>query len=243
MVHEQEWSEHDLGVLERENEGLADLWAEHLEAGDPLHLTAWNKLLAWRALVERGAVSPTRRDVLCGAGDSMLAVDIHGGVYPCHRFVFYDRGRDRRRLGHVDEGLPPPRATQALSALDEQQLGTEQQPCASCPCAPECFAVCPALNDALTGRPERMHPRQCRLARLEFGVVERMRARLAGLDAFERYVDKHTLSAASAGLHAMEIGRLLRRVEAAGADAIAERAEQILRSLSAGRGHPDGVLP
>ena len=37
----------------------------------------------------------------------MVALDVAGRYYPCHRFIFYDRGQDNYLLGQQGEGGSP----------------------------------------------------------------------------------------------------------------------------------------
>lgn len=239
-VHEADWSDERLAAFEAQQLELADLWSESLAEGRRIAFPTWDKLLAHRELARRGEVDPYRQQVVCGAGSAMMAMDIHGDLYPCQRFVFYDKSRRVRALGSILDGLPPPEAMRPYRRLDADRAGTASRRCRDCPDLTRCLGLCPAVNDAMTGDIATIAEVQCRLARIEHRAVDRIEARLAGSDAFQRYVDEHLLQIYRPGGISIELAAFVSRVKAADADRLAERAGQILDRLNRGRREAGG---
>jgi len=237
-VVEAEWDAEALAAYEQGQLDLIETWLEALESGRRLGFTSWDKALAWREARRRDPDAASReRSVICGAGTAMLAVDIHGQIYPCHRFVFYDKQRRASALGSVAAGWPAPEALRPYERLDPRRLGTTERLCAECEDAGDCFALCPALNYAMGGAIDAVHERQCALALLDARVAAAVEARAAGSEAFARYVEDYLLKVYTGpgGLSA-SVTALFSRLEEADADALAARAAAILEGL----GRPGG---
>jgi uncharacterized protein len=239
-VVEAEWDAEALDAYEQGQLELVPTWLEALESGQRLGFTSWDKALAWREARRRDPQAATReRSVICGAGTAMLAVDIHGQIYPCHRFVFYDKQRRTGALGSLATGWPAAEALRPYERLDPARLGTAERLCAACEDALSCLAVCPALNYSLGGAIDTIDPRQCTMALLDARVAAAVEAQAAGSAAFARYVEDYLLKVYTGpgGLSA-SVTALFSRLEEADADALAERAAAILEGL--GRpGRPD----
>ena len=94
----------------------------------------------------------TRRLFFCGAGRNYLAVDVDGGLYPCHRFV----GLREYLLGGVDGAEDPPRG------LFHESPVTESGECRRCWLKYVCGGGCAYANIASTGSPFRPDPAYCR---------------------------------------------------------------------------------
>ena len=232
-VVEADWDAEALAAYEQGQLELAPTWLEALESGRRLGFTSWDKALAWREARRRDPQAASReRSVICGAGTAMLAADIHGQLYPCHRFVFYDKQRRAGALGSVAEGWPDAGLLQPYERLDPGRLGTEERLCAECDDAASCFALCPALNYSLGGAIDVIHQRQCDLALLDARVAAAVEALAADSAAFSRYVEDYLLKVYTGpgGLSA-SVTALFSRLEEADADALAERAAAILEGL------------
>lgn len=75
------------------------------------------------------------RNSHCGAGNSMLAVDIHGELYPCHRFV----SNKETQIGTLNQGIKEEKTEQLKFSLNESQ-------CHDCWAIVLCGGGCPYEN-------------------------------------------------------------------------------------------------
>ena len=238
-VVEAAWSDHDLSQYEQQQGLLIELWIRRLEQGAPLSFVSWDKALARRELLRRGEVAATRQ-VTCGAGSAMLAVDIYGDIYPCHRFVFYDKKQRGMTLGSVSQGLPDEQRRRQAMALDQQRLGRPDQLCQSCPSARTCYNICPALNYALGGDIHVMDRRLCQLLEAEQRVLDRLEQQVSGRRAFGRYVDGYLMKTYGVAGISSSVVALFSRLDSGDEDRLTDRAEKILRRLEQERrGDPE----
>jgi uncharacterized protein len=239
-VVEAPWSEAELAAYEAGQLQLAERWLDEiLSTGRRVCFNSWDKALAWRELRRRAdgqLEQPEERNIICGAGTAMLAVDIDGRIFPCHRFVFYDKERRAEALGTVAGGLPSAERIRPYQRLDPARLGTAERLCARCEHAARCFNTCPALNYALTGAIDGVHERQCQLALVEERVVDAIEARAGDDEHFRRYVEEFLMKVYSGpgGLSA-SVTALFTRLEEADPDELADRAAAILEGLARDR--------
>ena len=230
-VVEAQWERASLEAFEAQQLLLAELWARRLEAGVRLSFSSWDKQLARRELLRRDAVAAARRQITCGAGSSMLAVDIHGDLYPCHRFVFYDKKQRGMKLGNLAQGLPRAEQLQALMQLDPRRVGRADQPCESCASADRCYNLCPALNYSLSGEIHQMDRRLCELWNVEQRVVDWLEARLGQHLEQRRYVEQYLMRTyGSSGLSA-SVAALFARLDDTDAERLTDRADAILQRV------------
>ncbi|MBX7079991.1 MAG: radical SAM protein [Nannocystaceae bacterium] len=138
------WSESELERLERQLELIAALQLAWLRRGRWVRIQPFEAAL--RSIASSGRVEPSS----CSAGVRRLAIAPSGRIYGCARAVGEDTGA--RALGHLDEGLPAPRA-----------LG----PGCACASAEE------------SGDPTVAGPAQLRHDRIVAQVAARLAARLA----------------------------------------------------------------
>ena len=231
-VVEADWDDEHLQAYEQQQHLLAGLWADRLERGDVLSFTSWDKALARRELVRRGELpGEGPRQITCGAGSAMVAVDIHGDIYPCHRFVFYDKQQRGMTLGSVSQGLPDDERRHEAMALDQQRVGRADQPCETCESSATCYNICPALHHALGGDIPLMDRRLCELWAVEHRVLDRLEQRVADLPAFRRYVEGYLMRTYGVAGVSSSVAALFSQLEEADEDRLADRAEQILRRL------------
>ena len=238
-VAEADWDDEALQRYEQQQHLLADLWTRRLEGGDLLSFVSWDKALARRELLRLGEVAAATRQVTCGAGSAMLAVDIHGDIYPCHRFVFYDKQQRGMALGNVSEGLPDAARRRAAMTLDPQRVGRTDQPCESCESSDICYNICPALNFALGGDIHVMDRRLCRLWAAEQRVLDRLEQRVAQHPSFRRYVENYLMKTYGVAGVSSSVAAMFARLDEADEDRLADRADEILQRLSRQRGDPE----
>jgi uncharacterized protein len=224
---EAAWSPESLARFERAQLGLVDPWARALESGRSWGFVSWDKALARRELRRRGTIA-RGRGAVCGAGTSMLAVDVRGRVFPCHRFVFYDKGAGSMMLGSVDPRRSGTTAIERPFAFDPSRLHPFGGDCAGCERENDCPVGCPAVNLATCGDVYAVDSRACELARIEGRVVDALERR-AG-PALRGFIERELLPAYG---HAGSpwATSLLGRMGEDAADRVADRAQAALRSL------------
>lgn len=233
-VAEAEWSDEALAAYEREQRALAEQWAQALRSGRPWFSTSWNKSLAHRELRRGGTKDHNPKGVPCGAGERMLAVDIYGDIFPCHRFVFYDKSARTHAMGNVRD-LAAPDASVPQLAFDPDAVRIAQEDPAHPFHANVRKQVCPALNCAMCGDLHRIHPRLATLQSIEERVLDDLEASLRGEAAYSKFVDEVLLPNYRWGELSATAVMMLGRVTTSNADELADQAEAVLRRLQSQR--------
>ncbi len=235
-VAEAAWSPQDLALYEQQQRQLALSWIESLRTGRRWLSTSWNKSLARRELRRRGAYGGEQA-VMCGAGTTMLAVDIYGDVFPCHRFAFYDKAARSHALGNVrDLSAVSPAVPQLV--IDPARIRAPSED-PGCPTHGNAYQqICPALNCALCGDLHRVHPRLGALAAVEERVLDSIEAQVCDESAFRDFVENVLLPSYRWGELSSSTIMLLTRVSATSADTLADKADAILRKLQQQRRDP-----
>ena len=227
-VNEADWSDEILVELERQQRRVSQHWTAEISAGRTIAFPTWDRALAWGELRRRGDTPP--RSIICGAGSTMLAVDIHGDIYPCHRFVFYDKKDRSEKLAAVadvaaDSPIEP-------LAFDGAKLGTSDERCDDCPSADDCFLVCPAVNYALCGEVHTIDERLCAFAKMERRIVAQARETMRGDALFEKHIER-VMKVFAPGAASASLSALFGRFDT---DSLLDRAESILRGIQSRRG-------
>ncbi len=78
----------------------------------------------------------------CGAGRTAIAIDIHGDVYPCHRFV----SLKNFVIGNINDGL-----NKQDDFLRRINVNEEHEKCKACWLKNMCMGDCPYTNYEFTG--------------------------------------------------------------------------------------------
>lgn len=172
-VTEAEWTGCE-EPLEEAYQELGDWFLSEWTAGrvPPLDIT-WQLLRTY----DRTRFCQSRPTRACPIGDSLLGVDSHGRVMPCHRFLH----NPERHLGSVAEAALP------LERWEFVHLGRAEIPdCEPCiarnVCGGGCRAVALQAGYGLTG----VHPNHCLLLRAHMRQVERIYQRLTEDPRFAR---------------------------------------------------------
>jgi uncharacterized protein len=228
-VAEAQWTLDDLSVYEQQQRQLATAWIESLRAGRMWLSTSWNKSLARRELRRRGAYGGEQA-VMCGAGTSMLAVDIYGDIFPCHRFAFYDKAARAHALGNVRDLPPDPPAIPQL-VIDPARIHPPEDGPDGPTHANAYQQVCPALNCAMCGDLHRVHSRLGALAAIEERVLDTIEGQLREEPVFQDFVEKVLLPSYRWGELSSSTIMLLSRVSSTSADTLADKADAILQRL------------
>jgi uncharacterized protein len=155
-----QWDEDALRVYAEQFRELGELVMDDLRAGHPVNLKGLDDYATSRAAAERPAQA-------CGAGRGMTLVDIHGDLWPCHR---WNKGSEAAwRIGSIyeqfDEAVRAPLDTPSFTALLEND-------CHLCPARMSCGGGCPAENLEDTGSVHRRHPNACAVTRIWHRVGE-----------------------------------------------------------------------
>ena len=229
-VVEADWPNDALEELETQQRRVSRIWTERIAAGRPVSFPTWDRALAWNELTSRGD-APGERSVLCGAGTSMLAVDIFGEVYPCHRFVFYDKEERIASLGNVSDGTAG-RAVEQVPSFDPAGLGSPTTSCAECRFSADCFLVCPALNYALCGDVHRIDERLCRFSAMEHRIVAAANRRMGDDAPFGDHIER-VMKLYAPGAVSGSVAALFGGLDASHSEDLLDRAEKILEDLQA----------
>lgn len=123
-----------------------------------------------------------KKQLPCGAGVALLAVDTSGGLNLCHRFT----GSDLPLFGNVKEGIDRPR----LARFVEQRLDRSATGCETCRIRNLCSGGCYHESYAKTGDPAAPTYHYCDLMRdwVDFGVQVYSRIMLENPGFFETHV-------------------------------------------------------
>lgn len=112
------------------------------------------------AKIHRGG----RKAHACGAGTNLLAVDIRGNLYPCHRFV----GEIDFVLGSVFQGFHNEPEFYTVERFQEETLLDNMGKCATCFARAFCAGGC-YHNNWVTTRQVGLSPyKQCMLVKSTF---------------------------------------------------------------------------
>lgn len=123
-----------------------------------------------------------RKQLPCGAGVALLAVDTEGGINLCHRFT----GSGLPLFGRVESGIDKPR----LARFVEQRLDRSSTGCEVCHIRNLCAGGCYHESYARTGNPVTPVYHYCELMRgwIDYGVAIYSRIMLENPGFFGRHV-------------------------------------------------------
>ena len=232
-VHEADWSSEVISAYKQQQLKLADEWIDRFLKGTPFHVSVWEKSLAWLELCRRQKTTADGKQngVPCGAGDGMLAVDIYGDIYACHRFVFYDKQKRAEGLGNVRNGLPKKEQLQPYLEFDAHTLGTAETRCADCEHRPDCFNTCPAVNYSMTGDIFSIHSRFCQLTRIDFEVAREIETRIGDHEKFLDYRDNYLLKNYAPGSLSASALAFFADIDEETENRFVDRVEDILQNI------------
>lgn len=155
------WDAGTVSIFEEQFSKVADLAADEMRRGKFVNLKG---LTDYAEGVRRG-----RSPVTCGAGRSLLLIDIHGDIWPCHR---WNKGLQASwRIGSIYEQFNE--ARRAILDVPDQTALLEQD-CPKCIANQMCSGGCPAENLEDTGSVYRRHWNSCELTRATARVARRI---------------------------------------------------------------------
>lgn len=149
-----DWDEQSLALYESQFNQVADAWVEDLRRGNMVNLKGVGEYI-------EGRLRGSRNKHACGAGRGLLLIDIHGDIWPCHR---WNKQRQASwRIGSIYEQFNEA----ARSVLDQpDHTVLLEQDCPRCPAQNFCSGGCPAENLEATGSVYRRHHYSCELTRV-----------------------------------------------------------------------------
>ncbi|MEI8382655.1 MAG: radical SAM protein [Planctomycetota bacterium] len=159
------WDAEKIAVFEEQFSKVADLAADEMRSGTYIRLKGLTDFVEG---VRRG-----RSPVACGAGRALLLIDIHGDIWPCHR---WNKGlQDSWRIGSIYQQFNEARRA-ILDVADQTAL--LEQDCPKCVANQMCSGGCPAENLEETGSVYRRHWNACELTRATARVAGRVHQEL-----------------------------------------------------------------
>lgn len=147
------WNAAAIATYEDQFMQLADVLIEEMRAGHAITLKGVDDYI-------EGRVRDHRYKHACGAGRGMVLIDIHGDIWPCHRWN--KAAHSTWRIGSVYEQFNEA-ARRQLDVADQTVL--LEQECPSCIANKFCSGGCPAENLEHTGSVYRRHRNSCDLTR------------------------------------------------------------------------------
>ena len=109
----------------------------------------------------KGIVRNERAKHACGAGRGLLLIDVHGDIWPCHRWNKHPE--QMWRVGSIYEQFDDRVRAQLDLPCQSVLFGDE---CEDCEANVFCGGGCPAENLEETGEVYRRHPNACELTRI-----------------------------------------------------------------------------
>jgi len=143
------WNKESNAIFEEQCSKLGDLVIEEYRQGNSISMYGFD------AMIE-GIVRKSRPIHSCGAGRGMALIDIHGDIWPCHRWN--KESEKVWRMGNIYEEFNE----LARKELDvRSQVAELEQDCGKCVANLFCGGGCPAENLEETGRVYKRHPNAC----------------------------------------------------------------------------------
>lgn len=148
------WNPETIGAYEKQLLSVCDILINDFREGQFIFLKGIDDAI-------QGIIRNKRPNHACGAGRGLLLVDIHGDIWPCHRW-----NKDHHqpwRIGNIYEQFD-----ELVRAELDQPSHTDllEQNCEICIANKFCAGGCPAENLEETGKVYKRHPNACELTRV-----------------------------------------------------------------------------
>ncbi|MBN1696656.1 MAG: SPASM domain-containing protein [Spirochaetales bacterium] len=186
-VMETSWTERSYDIFLNEQLACADMWIDALKKSDPFFVQSWTDILLLGKLSAGKSVHPSS-SFFCGAGAAMIAVDIDGDIFPCHRFVFYDKENRREKLGSVESGFSEHVRSRYIN-VKQPAASPHHTRCSRCGVRNMCSLLCPATNYSLTGDIAVPGPALCRFVSMTEKVIEAIEDAVGTTPVYKDYID------------------------------------------------------
>ena len=159
-VPELDWSDDDLATYDAEMAKVTEYYLDRYRRGERWSFHALTKGI-------KSIANPKPIEHHCGAGRNYLGVDVHGTVWPCHRFSGYNVPAEEIALATVfDDGISRKEAHRQF--VEFRRVDDMKADCKSCPAVHACGSMCVAVSYDQFRELGRTSGRYCELRRLEF---------------------------------------------------------------------------
>jgi uncharacterized protein len=131
---ETDWSHEHWETFESECRKIANIYLEKF----------FSRKKIWINFIDdniKHLLSGKRPSAPCGAGKTLVGVDVKGGIYPCHRFISSFNFKGSFKLGDVWNGIDPS-ARLPFSRYTSQHFLGCYSPCEKCPARVICGGGC-----------------------------------------------------------------------------------------------------
>jgi len=169
---EVEWRQEHWEELDEQFERMTSFYVQRYREGRPIRVKYLDDAI-------QGIVNPVRRRTSCGAGRGLLAVDVEGTIWPCHRFSGYDDGSRTWDMGTVFGDFRPEKREPFLTFDARRDMRAD---CEHCLAVNTC-GVCVALNWAAHRDIAKPHPVFCRMKQIVFPHAQRAHYLLRSAEA------------------------------------------------------------
>ena len=148
-----DWQPEAVEEMKRQAQLMTGWWIAQAKRGKRYGLYHLDNMLPTLA-------NGRRRDRLCDAGQARVAIDVHGNLWPCHRFTCSQNNPDYR-LGNLTDGVTNHATITRLRAFRISDNAKAKSDCAACSARLGCHAWC--IYEAMrAGRPmAEPPPHQC----------------------------------------------------------------------------------
>lgn len=158
-------SEHDFEQLIQEEINFARYFEQFVKNKEYKKAKKMKMIIGNLKKIHSGGM----RNLPCGVGRNMYAVDIHGNLFPCHRFV----NAKEYIIGNVNSV-----ANKRVDFLNEIKLSNHIQ-CHNCWVQNLCLGNCPHENLSLTGSTMKPSSKICSMTRAKFDELIHIYLRLS----------------------------------------------------------------
>jgi uncharacterized protein len=232
---EGDWTAERVDAYRRQMEKLADHYRGFFRQGKREEIPrfrAFDDVFRRFLLREKGRsgdpeVEENLRRSYCGAGKTTICLSVSGDLFPCHRFVFYDREKKFYRLGNLTEGITEPERRREFQDIDIARGTSGGMSCTECDLWGICTYFCVAHNYDFSGDIYGIHPNVCRLIRILHGVCRGLYDDLKENEIFLQYM-RYRLSRGRGRLSERLLGSLFEGTWEEMVDTVAERAWRYL---------------
>ena len=156
------WTKESHAVFEQQYSELGDIVIEEFRNDRFISVNGIDAVI-------NGIIQNQRPQHFCGAGRGMVLVDIHGDLWPCHR---WNKASEQSwRIGNIYEHF-----NQNVRGELDHNCQTEllEEDCDHCVANKFCGGGCPAENLEETGKVYKRHPNSCESARIYARVGQRV---------------------------------------------------------------------
>ncbi|MDO5553404.1 MAG: radical SAM protein [Planctomycetia bacterium] len=150
-----EWNDTSLAALDAGFRKVGEIFKQEIRAGKKIRVKSLSETM------EALAGKRSRSLVMCGAGRGMALIDVHGDIWPCHRWNKVSHGS--WRIGSIYDNF----SEEARRKLDvRSQIVKLTRNCQNCSSQFLCSGGCPAENLESSGDVFTPAENSCRIIRI-----------------------------------------------------------------------------